>query len=142
ILTRADDLELRRHALDLTSPILNLRGESNLPVALQSLIIGRKEPDHTWLAVQHETAGVRSGEPNLLEPRDRRVLCVEIPHQHSIHVLWIAEDELILRFWQCFDRHAVAVATHQFTRDAGERAGQPQFEDWPRRCDFRKTNAF
>src|SRR5207237_7462211 len=98
ILTRADDLELRRHALDLASPILNLRGESNLPVALQSLIIGRKEPDHTGLAVQHETAGVRSGETNLLKPRDRRILCVEISHQHSIDISWITKDESILGF--------------------------------------------
>src|SRR5439155_10077895 len=91
-----DDLELRRDALDLASPILNLRGESNLPVALQSLIIGRKEPDHTRLAMQHETAGVRSGEANLLKPRNRGVLCVEIPHQHAIDILRITKDELIL----------------------------------------------
>src|SRR5205823_14314309 len=116
---RADDLELRRQALDLTSPILNLRGESNLPVALQSLIIGRKEPDHIGLAAQHETPGVRSGEANLLEPRNRRILGVEISHQHSISILWITKDELILGFCQCFDRRAIAVATHQFTRDAG-----------------------
>ena len=123
-------------------PLLDLRGEGNLPVALQSLIIGREEPDNIGLAVQHEAAGVCSGEADLLEPRDRRVLCVEIPHQHSIGILWIAENELILRVGQCFDRRAVAVATHQFTRDAVERAGQPQLKGWLRRCDFRKANAF
>src|SRR5438034_9105215 len=92
--------------------------------------------------MQHEAAGVRSGEPNLLKPRDRRVLCVEISHQHSIDILWITKDELILGFCQCFDRRTVPVCAHQFTRDAEERAGQPQLEGWLRRCDFRKTNAF
>jgi hypothetical protein len=62
--------------------------------------------------VQHEAAGVCSGEANLLEPRDSRVLCVEIPHQHSIGILRIAEDELILCISKCFNRRAVAVATH------------------------------
>ncbi len=114
----------------------------NLPVALQSRIIGREEPDNIELAVQHEAPGVRSGEANLLEPRDRRVLCVEIPHQHSIGILWIAEDELILRVGQCFDRRAIAIGAHQFAGDADERAGQPQLKGWQRSCDFRQANAF
>jgi hypothetical protein len=92
--------------------------------------------------MQHEAAGVGSGEADLLEPRDRRILCVEIPHQHAIDILRITKDELILRVGQCFDRQAVAVATHQLSRDAVERAGQPQLKGWLRRCDFWKANAF
>src|SRR5204863_2070447 len=108
ILTRAHNLELRRDALDLAAPLLDLRGKFHLPVALQSRIVGREETDNIRLAVKNEAAGICSGEAILLEPRDRRVLCIDIPHQHSIRILWITKYELILRVGQSFDRRAVA----------------------------------
>ena len=142
ILARADYLELRRDSLDLAGPLLDLRGEDGLPVALQSRIIAREEPDHIQLAVQHEAAGVGSGEAHLLEPHHRRVLCVEIPHQHSIGILWIVEDELVLCVGQGFDWHSIAIGAHQLAGDAVERARQPQLKGWQRRCDFRQAHAF
>src|SRR5207253_2208686 len=75
------------------------------------------------------------------ESRDSRVLGVEISHQHSISIFWIAENELILRVCQCFDRRAIAIGAYQLTSDAVERARQSQRKDWQRRCDFPQANA-
>jgi len=84
ILTRADNLELRRDALDLPAPLLDLR----VRVVFQSRSVSdnrsRRTGPHWAGPCRTEAAGVCSGEANLLEARDSRVLCLEIPDQNSI----------------------------------------------------------
>ena len=128
ILTRADDLELRRDALDVACPLLDLRGERHLPFALQPRAGAGEEPHHLGLPVQDETAGIRPREADLLEPRDRRVFRGSVPQQHALCVLRIAEDKLVLRIRQRLDRHAIAVGAEELGRDAVECSGDAQLE--------------
>ena len=68
-------------------------------------VIGREEPDNIGLAVQDETPGVGPGEAHLFEPRDRRVLGLEIARSAlgqeggSAAPGSFAKDELVLSHW-------------------------------------------
>ena len=68
--TRSDDLELRRNAFDFARPFLHLRGEGDLPIALELRVIDGEEPDDFGLAIEHETRGIGAGESNAFEASD------------------------------------------------------------------------